>query len=95
MTVLRESKYGGVSPCRSPEDKIGKGRCHHILGGADSVELVYNKKDSCYYVDISSDNQKLSIEASKVLVMNFIHSLEKTLDEDSRQKIIKFLRKKR
>lgn len=93
MPIMRRTKDGGISPCRSPEDNVGKGRCYHILDNADSIELIYNKKERCYYVDISKDGvNKLTVTAQKKIIKSFLKTLEESLKPEEREKIILFLR---
>ena len=93
--IMRPDKNGGITPCRSPEDKIGKGRCTHLLE-VGSVDLIYNKEERCYYVDISnSTGEKMSITAKREQIEKFIKSLEDAVDEETKIKIVEFLRKRR
>jgi len=91
---MRRNKDGGISPCRSPRDKVGKGRCYHVLGDVDSIELIYNKEEKCYYVDITKDEvNKITLTAQKKIITDFLKVLEESLDDDQREKIFSFLRK--
>lgn len=94
--TMRPDKNGGISPCRSPIDKVGKGRCTHLLDKAESVELIYNKEERCYYVDISNnEGDKISIAAQKKQIEKFMKSIEEAIDINTKSKIVEFLRKRR
>ena len=93
MKVMRKNKLGSVSPCSCSDDKVGKGRCNHIIGDSD-VNIVYNKDEKCYYVDLSKNDEKVSIKAQEKVVKDFICNLENSLSDDNKDKILKLLRAK-
>lgn len=92
--VLRPSKFGGVSMCGAPDDKVGKGRCHHILTENDTVTLNYNKNENCYYVDLKNQNSSLSVKAKEETISKFFNELKDNVDEETKNKIVKFLENK-
>lgn len=82
---LRQSRFGGISECRSPEEMVGKGRCHHILGGEDSMNLIinYNRQDRCHYVDLGKEKlTKKKQEKYEEQIRNFLAQLsDQNIDE--------------
>lgn len=82
---LRQSRFGGVSECRSPEEMVGKGRCHHILGGEDSINLTihYNRQDRCHYVDLGKERPtKKKLEKYEGQIRSFLAQLSnQNIDE--------------
>lgn len=92
MRVMRPSKNGGISPCSSPEDKVGKGRCHHILEEGDNIVLEYDNKERSYFLNVKNNlNENMSVEVDKKLALNFIENISSSLSDEQKEKIFKFL----
>lgn len=72
-TVIRELKDGGFSPCNSPIEKVGKGRCNHVIGheGHRDVVLIHEGRNQ-YSADVR-DN--LETKEAKVVIAKFVNSL--------------------
>lgn len=91
--VMRESKHGGFSLCASPPDKVGKGRCHHILNEGDDLILNYNKEDRCYYLDLKDTlNEYVPIKVKTELVTKIMQEISKSISEEEKVKILKHLK---
>lgn len=91
--VMRMSRNGGMSLCASPEEKVGKGRCHHILNSND-VAVNFNKNDNCYYASISDKNlESVKIKDNEKDIKEYINKLSLEIDKDKKDKILKILKK--
>lgn len=85
---LRPSANGGLSECRSPEEKVGYGRCHHILDGKQIV-INYNKQDKCHYVNVEDGRGgKEKLEAQEKDIINFLDKLKQNDITEERAKEI-------
>lgn len=77
MTIyLRAEANGGYSECRSPDNKVGYGRCYHVLGNEKPAKINYNKDDRCKYVDINEISKNNTKEAEEE-VKKFLEILAK------------------
>lgn len=85
-TVIRELIDGGFSPCNSPEEKVGKGRCRHMLSDSknENMVLVHEARNS-YSADIPSDPEE---KENRSTVNKFIDSLP-TIPTSTKENILK------
>jgi len=78
--VLRPLKDGsGCSLCSSPDEKVGHGRCRHVLDDSADIKVDVNKQERCVYINISDDKESLSMKAKEEKVVSFISELSKGL----------------
>jgi len=89
--VMRKTKFGGISPCSSPPDKVGKGRCFHVLEEGDDVVLRYDKDEKAYYLDLSHVKQGESLKVEDAVVKKFIKEIRDSISEEQKSRIINFL----
>lgn len=85
---LRLRKDGGYSECNAPDDLVGKGRCVHILGGNNNLN-VQRLSRGFYCVEID-DSYKTSDKDSKKNIKSFFDQLPK-IDSEKKDQIIKQL----
>lgn len=90
IRYMRESIYGGVSECKSPADKVGYGRCHHIAGESNPPQMQYNSKDKCNYVDLGEkrDNNEKSKEKEEN-IKNIVYKINNQLKDEDIDKILR------
>ena len=89
MTMIRPRKDGnGYSECSSPDDKVGKGRCVHILSVGPTMELTKIQRGT-YEVKVCESS--LTIQAQKESIIDFFNKIPK-IDEAQQKKIIDFLK---
>lgn len=90
--VLREKADGtGVSACRSPEGKVGRGRCNHVNSDIHMVLKKDEEQRDLYVLEISDEYDKISIEAKKDTIRSFINKLGR-LDQEKIDSIMKKLK---
>lgn len=92
--VLRTLKDGGQSLCCAPDEKVGKGRCRHVLGEGSDIKVNVNKKERCVYINIndSDSNESVSVKAKEEKVTKFISELSKGLPKKQADAILDHLR---
>jgi len=89
--VMRKTKFGGITPCSSPPDKVGKGRCFHVLEEGDDVVLRYVKEEKAYYLDLSHVKQSESLKVEDTVVKQFIKEIRDSISEEQKSRIVDFL----
>lgn len=95
MRKLRPRKDGALTMCSSPDNKVGHGRCNHILEDGKGFSVVYRKKDKCYYVNLNSDDkveEVVKLEKEEKIISDFFKKLQDSVSQEDKEKIIKFLR---
>lgn len=76
---IRPSRYGGFSICRSPEELVGRGRCHHLTGpDRRGLLLQYDEKDRCHYVDLGPQKPSTKeIKHQEQEIRSFLDRIQK------------------
>lgn len=88
MKYIRPNIYGGFSECSSPDDKVGYGRCRHMLGyqGSENIKMQIDSiQRGMYHVEVNDTN--LSKTEQKTLINNYFNDLP-TLEESKIEKIV-------
>ncbi|MEI2422104.1 hypothetical protein V6O07_17630 [Arthrospira platensis SPKY2] len=96
--TLRTDKNGGITPCNSIPELVGKGRCTHVPDENETITMTYNKSERSYIVDITSDKKKMSTKASEAVVSKFIESLsepENSISDEDKDKIMETITKRK
>lgn len=89
VRYLRPSVNGGISECRSPDEKVGYGRCHHVPGSDQQTTINYNRGDKCHYVEVSGGNSESNLNKNKVEIKRFIDKVNSYgFSEDKAREII-------
>lgn len=81
--VMRPRKDGGFSICYSPEDKVGKGRCNHVLGFAS---IVWNEDNDLSMIDMSGNN------IDKNHIFSYINNIAKSLPDEKKKKLVDYFK---
>lgn len=90
MIKIRKRKDGGFSECSSPDEKVGKGRCCHVLDINNANDNLELSKISNGMYEVKINNDILKINSDKNVIINFFNTLPK-LNEEKQKKIIDFL----
>jgi hypothetical protein len=91
MKILRQTKNGNLSLCSSPNDKIGKGRCNHVIGDIN-IKIVYDPQEKNYSVNVSDSGINMTEKESKEKIASLINNIH-PLPEQTQRKILDFLEK--
>jgi hypothetical protein len=89
QVIMRPRLDGtGVSECSSPEDRVGMGRCVHMLSEAGSTMTVERTGWGKYRVQVN--DSKLNMEGEKKAVQDFFNTLPE-FTKSQRDSIIRSL----
>lgn len=75
--MLRPDRNGGMSMCSSREDRVGHGRCTHLIDNDNpAVPVVYSKETRSYQMDVT-DVKTSKTEDQKVdSIKNYFKGFE-------------------
>lgn len=90
VNMIRPLKTGGCSVCKSPDDRVGKGRCQHIMDMKQTIKIEWDGE--AYIGNVSIDEVDIQVNQQKI--KDFIKSIEDSLTQEEKQSILEQIRRK-